>query len=371
MRNAMESLSLDDFYQQIPKADIHYHLLGGVRLQTMCDFAKKYNVTLTDEDAKAYYRAYQQPGMKRKGGIDALTFLYQIMREPADYQRVILEVAEDAQHVGLRYIETFWNPSDTTLPYNQLNPVMIKSADLAEQLFGVIIRFIPSINREKAPEVAVEMVETLIQYPHPYVLGIGIDYRENNAPIEHFWKAYALAQSNGLRLTGHCSEFGLHWRNVETGIELINCERIDHGYTIIDNPELTKKYAAQGIPFTVIPSNTYYLKLWPDKNEWRTKHPIRAMAKAGLNIIPCTDDWHIHATNSANCYRVLVEEFGFDLDSLRIILMNTIDACWVNQTQKKQWKTLWLSEFDQLRDRLISEPIIEDDQRLRYQRIHA
>jgi len=367
----MKSLSLDDFYRQIPKADIHYHLLGGVRLNTMCDFAKKYNVALTEEDAKAYYRAYQQPGMKRKGGIDALTFLYQIMREPADYQRVILEVAEDAQQVGLRYIETFWNPSDTHLPYSELNKILVEAADTAEQLFGVIIRFIPSINREKTPEIAVDMVKTLIQYPHPYVLGIGIDYREENAPVEHFWKAYSLAMDHDLKLTAHCSEFGLHWRNVETGIELINCERIDHGYTIIDNPELTQKYAQLGIPFTVIPSNTYYLKQWPDKQQWRTQHPIREMAKAGLNIIPCTDDWHIHATNSANCYRVLVEEFGFDLDSLRAILANTIDACWVAQRQKDQWKNLWLSEFDQLRNKLVTEPSIKEDHRIRYRSIHA
>ena len=367
----MKSLSLNDFYHQIPKADIHYHLLGGVRLQTMRDFAKKYNIELTEEDAKAYYRAYQQPGMKRKGGIEALTFLYQIMREATDYQRVILEVAEDAQRVGLRYIETFWNPSDTELPYNELNPILVEAADIAEQRFGVIIRFIPSINREKSPEIAVNMVETLIQFPHPYVLGIGIDYKEQDAPVEHFWKACSLAKRNGLRLTAHCSEFGLHWRNVETGIELINCERIDHGYTIIDNPTLTQKYAQLGIPFTVIPSNTYYLKKWPDKQEWRTKHPIRAMAKAGLNIVPCTDDWHIHATDSANCYRTLVEEFGFDLDSLRVILTNTIDACWIDQTQKNQWRALWLSEFDQLRNKLTTEPLIKDDYRIRYQRINA
>lgn len=367
----MKSLSLENFYRQIPKADLHYHLLGGVRLQTMQDFAKKYDIELAEDDAKAYYREHQLPGMKKKGGIEALTFLYQIMQEPADYQRVIMEVAEDANQVGLRYIETFWNPSDTPIHYAELNQSLIEAADMAKEEFDVIIRFIPSINREKSPEEALTMVEAMIKHPHPYVLGIGIDYKEQNAPVEHFWKAYRLAKQNGLKLTAHCSEFGLHWRNVETGIELIDCERIDHGYTIIDNPTLTAHYAQLGIPFTVIPSNTYYLSQWPDSSEWQAKHPIRAMAKAGLNIIPCTDDWHIHATNSANCYRVLVEELGFDLDSLRVILLNTIDACWVSDEQKIQWKDLWLTEFDQLRNTLKNEPVIADEHRIRYQRAHA
>lgn len=367
----MDSISLNDFYHQLPKAELHYHLLGGIRLQTMRDLAAKYDVKLTEEDAKSYYREYQRPNMKRKGGIEALTFLYQLLRSPSDYQRILLEVAEDAQHVGLRYIETFWNPSDTLIPYAELNTILVEAADVAEQRFDVIIRFIPSINREKSPEIAVEMVNDVIKYPHPYTLGIGIDYNETNTPVENFWKAYRLAKESGLKLTAHCSEFGLHWRNVETGVELIKCDRIDHGYTLINNPNLTEKYALLGIPFTVIPSNTYYLKKWPNADDWRKNHPIRAMAKAGLNIIPGTDDWHIHGTNSANCYRVLIEELGFDLDSLRVMISNTIEACWVNDEQKIQWKNDWLTEFDQLRRTLKNEPIIGSEHRIHYQRKQA
>jgi len=208
----------------------------------------------------------------------------------------------------------------------------------------------------------------MIAFPHPYVLGIGIDYKEHNAPVENFWKAYALAKEHGYKLTAHCSEFGLHWRNVETGLELLNIDRIDHGYTIIDNPQLTAKYAQQSIPFTVIPSNTYYLKKWPDHSEWAEKHPIIAMAKAGLNIIPCTDDWHIHNTTSANCYRVLVEDFGFDLTSLRHMMVNSIQASWASENIKQQWIKEWCLEFDCLRSNLIEQPPISEKKLIKYRR---
>lgn len=112
-------------------------------------------------------------------------------------------------------------------------------------------------------------------------------------------------------MTGHCSEFGLHWRNVETGLDLIHLERIDHGYTVPENPELTDRCVRENVPFTVVPSNTYYLKKWPEVSQWRRNHPIRQMAFAGMNIIPATDDWHMHNTNGMECYRVMVEEFGF------------------------------------------------------------
>jgi len=360
------SLTLNQFYDQFPKADLHYHLLGGVRLETMLFLANKYGLELTEHEAKCYYRAHQHETGIVKGGIEALTFLYKLMREPEDYFRVLVEVAEDAHTCGVRYIETFWNPSDTKLSYQAVTKALASAIEQVESEMGLIIRLIPSINREKSPETAVDMVEEMINFPHPYVLGIGIDYKENNAPVENFWKAYTLAKQHSYKLTAHCSEFGLHWRNVETGLELLKIDRIDHGYTIIDNPQLTGKYAKEGIPFTVIPSNTYYLKKWPTHSEWAEKHPIRAMAKAGINLIPCTDDWHIHNTTSANCYRVLVEDFGFDLTSLRHMMINSIQASWAPENVKKKWVEEWSLEFDCLRAGLIEQPQISEKQLIQY-----
>lgn len=360
------SLTLDQFYHQFPKAELHYHLLGGVRLTTMLDLAEKYSVDLSEFEAKCFYRAYQRETGKVKGGIEALTFLYQLMQEPEDYSRVLFEVAEDAHACGVRYLETFWNPSDTPLSCPLVTQVLMNTIDRVEQEMGLIIRLIPSINREKSPETTVQMVQDMLSFPHPYVLGIGIDYKEHNAPVDHFWKAYRLARRHALRLTAHCSEFGLHWRNVEAGVELIRADRIDHGYTLTDNPQLLEKYARMGVPFTVVPSNTYYFKQWPDHQQWCRNHPIRTMAQAGLTIIPGTDDWHIHNTTSANCYRVMVEDFGFDLDSVRQMMLNNITASWMPEATKRKWIHQWSREFDELRHRLCEEPDIHPQHPIHY-----
>lgn len=360
------SLTLTEFLRQIPKPELHYHLLGGVRLNTMLDLAEKYGVTLTEKEAKTYYRAYAHENEVMKGGIAALNFLYPLLRSIEDYQRVAFEVLEDAKNTGIRYVEFFWNPSDTALPYHEVTEALSAIFEQAETAWQISAYLIPSINREKSPEEAVAMVEMLIHYPHPRVLGIGIDYREDHAPIENFWKAYRLAEQHGLRLTGHCSEFGLHWRNVETGLDLIGLERIDHGYTVVENPELMARCVQEGVPFTVVPSNTFFLKKWPDHNEWRSKHPIREMAKAGMKIIPATDDWHMHDTNGVKCYQVLIEEFGFDLDGIRQLISNGIDAAWQPEPVKQQWRYQWLAEFDQLRQNLVSEPVIEPSHRIEY-----
>ena len=234
MTPSTQTITLTEFFTTFPKVDLHYHLLGGVRLATMLDLAQKYGVPLTEAEAKSYYRRYQHETSVVKGGIAALNFLYPLLRSAEDYYRVTYEVAEDAAATGIRHLELFWNPSDTALTYAEVTEAMNAAMQKAAEQWDIRALFIPSINREKSPEEAVAMVEAVLQYPHPLVPGIGIDYKENDAPIEHFWKAYRKAKQGGLRLTGHCSEFGLHWRNVETGLDLIHLERIDHGYTVLD-----------------------------------------------------------------------------------------------------------------------------------------
>lgn len=366
MSDVCNALDLYAFLKAIPKADIHYHLLGGVRIETMQALAEKYGVPLSERDAQSYYRRYHAASSAPKGGIAALNFLYPLMQEPGDYFRVASEIFEDAKTTGIRYLELFINPSDMVTGYTETLEELDKAIILSEASGGPTARLIPSISRHKSPEEAVKMVATVLAFPHARVVGIGIDYQEENAPIENFWKAYRLAREGGLRLTGHCSEFGLHWRNVETGLDLIGLERIDHGYTVLENRELTTRCVERGVPFTVVPSNTYYLKLWPDAAEWRLKHPIRAMAKAGMKIIPCTDDWHIHATNGVECYRVMVEDFGFDLDGIRQLMLNGIDASWLPEPQKARWRREWAEEFDTLRKRLSAEPVIPEELQISY-----
>ncbi len=362
----MMSLSFNEFLHRFPKVDLHYHLLGGVRLGTMQALAAKYHQPLTEHEAKTYYRAYQSETGESRGGIAALTLLYSLMREPEDYHRVLIEVAEDAHATGIRYIETFWNPSDVDLPYDVVTDVLIEAAAKAERDMGIVIRLIPSISREKSPEEAVDMVHEMIRHPRPEVLGLGIDYQEHAAPVENFWKAYRLARQHGFKLTAHCSEFGLHWRNVETGLDLIELDRIDHGYSVIENDQLTRRCADAGIPFTVIPSNSYFLRQWPDHEIWRQHHPIRAMAEAGMTLVPCTDDWHMHNTNGAEVYRVMVEEFGFDLDGVRQLMLNGIRASWQPAAVQQRWMREWSEAFDALRAQLEHEPPIEPSHHIRY-----
>ena len=102
----------------------------------------------------------------------------------------------------------------------------------------------------------------MIAHRAPETIGLGIDYRETLHEPENFWKAFRLAKEAGFGITIHAGEFGEHFRNVETAVELCGADRIDHGYTITDAPELMAEYAKRGIIFSVVPTNSYYCLLY-------------------------------------------------------------------------------------------------------------
>ncbi len=150
----------------------------------------------------------------------------------------------------------------------------------------------------------------------PEVVGIGIDYGEIDRPPQLFAAAYALARRAGLRATAHAGEFGMPWQNVRAAVEELHCERIDHGYTIIQNEELAARYAERGIVFTVVPTNSYYLRtLRPER--WALDHPIRRMVALGLAVHPNTDDPTMHCVTPAGAWQLMYSHLGCSIADLR------------------------------------------------------
>lgn len=90
--------------------------------------------------------------------------------------------------------------------------------------------------------------------------------------------------------------------NVETAMKLLGADRIDHGYTIIDSPELVEEAKAANMHFAVVPTNSYYLRTLSDE-EWAIKHPVRKMVELGLKVFPNSDDpTMLHISISESCF---------------------------------------------------------------------
>lgn len=326
----------------IPKAELHLHLEGAIGAATAVDLAAKHGVELPpfDEPQDLYSFTNLSEFLLVYGKIAASII------DAADFERITYECLERCSNSGVRYSEMFFSP-EAHITYGVAYPTMLEGVlggmSAAHADFGIECRLIPAINRELGASRAVEFVEMVIENRTEEVIGVGLDYNEVGFPPEDYVEAFALAKKNGLHRTSHAGEVGPA-ANVRSGIELLNCERVDHGYNIVDDPDLLAECRESQIPFTVCPSTTLYTTDYQDLAD--PNHVIRQMADAGLFLTVNSDDPPMFGADLAGEYLMLHELTGFTLKELGTFAKNSIDAAWVDDSTKQAWHAEWDPEID-------------------------
>lgn len=347
------TLSLIEFCRSFPKTELHLHLTGAVAPQTLRELAKRNGATLSEPIEETLFA--RGTGADVTPILPTLKQVAQVMCTRDDFALVAYDAQCLAAECGVRYRELFWNPTDhmqiADVAYETALAGLIDGLEAAEKDLGIRGRLIPSIDREGTPEQAGEMLDWVLALPSEYVIGLGMDYLEVGNPPEKFWKTYRRAGAAGLKRTAHAGEFLEPARNVETCLDLLECDRIDHGYTIVDAPDLLNRCRDEGIVFTVVPTNSTYLKVLAAQ-DFAEVHPLRKMADSGLRIMPNSDDPPLHHTDPARCWADLVTRYGLGIEDLRKALEASIDAAWVDDGTKAEWRRDWLAEFDRLRAEL-------------------
>ncbi|MFV0491089.1 MAG: adenosine deaminase [Pseudorhodobacter sp.] len=327
----------DAFFAALPKIDIHCHLYGTIREATFQDLARLNNAPITDAEVAAFYIRGEKP----KGVLHAFRFMEEhIFTAPEYLYRLTWECLEDMARENTRYTELFWNSTGTLhhspqLDFAEIQAAITSAMAAAEEKLGIVSRLIHAIDREADPEDAVIMVQRALANPDPRAVGLGADYLETGHPPEKFWKAYRMAREAGLKTTMHAGEFGCHWRNIETALDLLQVDRLDHCYTILDNPALLARVVERGLIVTIVPTNSYYMRTLPRK-EWARKHPIRRMLASGLRLHPNTDDPTFHNTTPNRVWASMHRDFGADLTQIEGMMWAGLDSAWIDDETRRQ-----------------------------------
>lgn len=344
------------FLHALPKVELHCHLLGTIRRATFTDLVRRERAPVSDDEITAYYTRGEKP----VGVLKAFrTMEAHLLTRTDDLHRLTLEYLEDAAAHQVRWAEFFWNPTGCLAggrySYAQAQSAIAAGIRDARSQWGIEGRLIVAVDREAPPAAAVQMMEQVLAHRAEETIGLGIDYRENDRPPELFTEAYAMARRGGLKTTAHAGEFGMPWTNVRTALEALKVDRIDHGYTVVDAPEFARRCADEGIVFTVVPTNSHYLRTLPPER-WALDHPIRRMPGMGLKVHPNTDDPTLHLTTPTRSWLMMVRDFGFGLDDVRQFMLNGLDGAWIDGVTRARWRAGWLAELDvlQVRHGLVS-----------------
>ncbi|MCU1357048.1 MAG: Adenosine deaminase [Acidimicrobiales bacterium] len=326
--------------RSLPKVELHCHLEGSARPATIVELAKKNGVALPVDDPTELFHFDDLNSFLAVYGI-----ICQSLVTADDFRRITYEALEDAVADRVRYREMFFSPSFAMAYGVALETVWDGiRAGLAEAHadLDVRCRMVLDVDKGGAPSAATDLVAFAAQQDRDLIVGIGGDSTERGVDHSTFLPAYELAARQGLRRTMHAGEDGPA-ENIAISLDVLGCERIDHGVRLIDDPELMARVAEARIPLTVCPlSNVLIARMIDDVAE----HPFARQREAGVLVTVNSDDPGMTGTTISDDYEHVARAFSYDLDTMEQLALDGIEACWAPDDEKAALRTRFLAEFD-------------------------
>ncbi len=332
----IDGSNLRAYIAALPKAELHLHLEGSVAAPTLAELAQKHGISLELSSLDDLYTFDDLASFLRMYGI-----ICDAVRDAADFERMTYEALARVAASGGRYAELFFSPhAHAHAPYPVMLDGILAGLRAAATDFGVGARVIPAHNREFGPDAGRAFVALVAEHRVDEVVGIGLDYMENDP--RPFAAMYADARRAGLHVTAHAGELGPA-AFVRDSLDVLGCERIDHGYHVVDDAELTERCRADGTVFTACPTTTLYTTDWRDAGA--PDHAIRQMLAAGLVLTLNTDDPGLMRTTLNDEYALVAESMGASPAQLAEMSLNGIRASWMDPDEKAATLAAWSAEI--------------------------
>lgn len=235
------------------------------------------------------------------------------------------------------------------ISYSQFVDAVAAGIDQANKEFGIEARIIMVLLRHNGQDAAMQTLDDLIAYPHPYVVGINLAGDENNFPPHLFKDCYAKAKKHGLKLTAHVGEHAGPEKIIEAVTEL-GLDRVGHGVTAIKNREVMQFLKEKRIALELCPTSNLALGLFPSLKD----HPLKQFFDFGILFSINSDDPTFFGSSLGQEYDKVQAQWGFSTEQMLEICGHSITSSFADDLLKNQlfsYVTLY-TEFNKLKSML-------------------
>jgi adenosine deaminase len=328
----------------LPKVELHVHVEGAARAATVADLAARNGVDLGVDDPADLYRYHDLTDFLRVFDLVCRTLV-----DEDDIRRVTYEALGIAADAGVRYREMFFSPT-FLMRHGVAFPTIWRGLEAgvrdARTDFDIACRMIMDIDKPSGPSAAIELLELADACDRDVLVGVGGDAGEIDVDLAAFAGPFAHARSRGWRTTMHLGEEGPA-SDIRAGIDLVGVERIDHGVSLVRDPELMAEVAERRIPFTCCPTSNVSIGIVPDV----AAHPIATMRDAGVLVTVSSDNAEMFGVDAADEVHAVATAFGWGLDEVEDLCLGAIDACWAPADEQRDLRITFEAEIDRLRHR--------------------
>jgi len=266
--------------EPFPKIELHVHLEGTVRPDTLRAIAKRNDHALP-EDLESLYRFRDFAHF-----IEVFALTTRALKRYEDFRQIVVAYAAEAKEHGAVYLEGIFAPHLMHgLDTDEVFSGYCDGAQEARELHGVEIRLTPDIPRVYSLEDALTTARFAVKYGDRGVVGIGLGGPEQGHPPEPYAEAFALAREGGLASVPHAGE-AVGAESVRGALEALHADRIRHGIRAVEDPGLVAELAGRGTVLDVCPLSNLRTGVVRSLEE----HPLPQLVSAGVRCSISTDD---------------------------------------------------------------------------------
>lgn len=284
-----------ELLKKLPKAELHVHLDGSVRLATLLELAKQQGVKLPATDPKALAEFMHVTDARNL--VDYLKrfeVTLSVMQTPDALERTTYELIADGAAENVRYMEIRYSPILNTrggMPLTEAVEAPLRGMKRAEQEFGVKAALIICGIRNMSPEVSLELANLTVAYKGRGVVAFDLAGAEYNFPAKKHKEAFYTVIDHHMATTVHAGEaYGAE--SIAQALHYCHADRIGHGTRLYENPELEQYVLDRRVPLEIcITSN-----LQTHAVASAETHPLRRYFDLGIVACINTDNRLMSAT---------------------------------------------------------------------------
>jgi adenosine deaminase len=318
----------------LPFIDLHRHLDGSVRIQTILDLGRQHGIKLpgaTIDELRPHVEVTEpQPGLM--AFIGKMLWMTRVLANGEACRRVARENVEDAKREGIDYLELRFSPYFMAEPHQLDMAEVIEGvvAGVAEGVAatGVRVKLIGILSRTYGAEIAHKELDALLAHREHFV-ALDLAGDEANYPAPLFVDHFKKGRDAGWRITVHAGEAGGP-QSVWDAIQLLGAERIGHGVRALEDPKLAEYLAEHRVPIEANLTSNVHTSTVADLDS----HPLRDMLASGLVCSINTDDPGISAIDLKHEYEVAAPAAGLTREQIHQAQINALETAFLSNEEK-------------------------------------
>jgi adenosine deaminase len=311
-----------DWFDRLPKVELHLHLEGAIPLDALWSLVQKYGDPdlsgPSDLEKRFTYRDFPH-------FIDTWMWKNRFLREYEDFTWIAEAVARDLARQNIVYAEAFYSPSDFArygLGVQGLTEAIRAGLERVPQ---VKVALIADLVRDVSPAQAATMLRQVHEVRSLGVVGVGLGGSEQLYPPELFENVFAEARRLGFHTTAHAGE-AAGAASVWGALRCLQAERIGHGMRAVEDEALMDFLAERRIPVEMCPLSNVRTGVVTGLRE----HPVRRFFERGMVVTINTDDPKMFGNSLAEEYRLLESELGFTREEILTLVENARRAAFTD-----------------------------------------